>query len=358
MDTSFEKLAQLLHDRDTSGLLAALKDIESQNRENLLKRDKGNDESAFHESPSKRMKLEVLNSANADKVLGSEVPTDPSSKVCGAPYFYYKDYSHVKDPDPNTPVTAPGRIPNFPAKMFAILSRPELAHIVSWMPHGRSWKVHKPREFEVKVIPAYFEHSKFSSFIRQANGWGFRRMNRKGSPDRNSYYHEQFLRGKPYLLKEMKRPLQNMKPLADVNTEPYLERISQENPLPEMKQEPTEGERNYEDEAKGVRAHCAFVEQGNIYSGRLITDDQSVFSDGLPSFLEPIPISLPSSSFEASGNVHFHQPSNMHFLQSNNNVIGHVAPVDCLFSEEPCLQAFHDAIVEGLNPADDSFWSM
>jgi HSF-type DNA-binding len=73
------------------------------------------------------------------------------------PYFYYRDFSHVPDPDPLSPLTAPGRVPNFPAKMHSILSRADLADIVSWNEHGRAWRVLKPREFEVKVIPTYFE---------------------------------------------------------------------------------------------------------------------------------------------------------------------------------------------------------
>ena len=149
-----------------------------------------------------------------------------------APYFFYRNFSDLSDPDPSKPITSPGRIPNFPAKMMAILSRPDLADIICWMPHGRSWKVLKPREFEVKVIPTYFEHAKFSSFIRQANGWGFRRMISKG-PDRNSYYHELFLRGKPHLIKMMKRPTTTGRPQADPNTEPDFYRIAQEYPLPE-----------------------------------------------------------------------------------------------------------------------------
>lgn len=86
------------------------------------------------------------------------------------PFYNYIDYSQQPDPDSLTPLTAPGRVPSFPAKMHAILTRPDLKEIIQWQPHGRSWKVLKPREFEVRVIPIYFEHAKFSSFIRQANG--------------------------------------------------------------------------------------------------------------------------------------------------------------------------------------------
>jgi hypothetical protein len=72
-----------------------------------------------------------------------------------APFFYYRDFSREPDPDPLTPLTTPGRVPNFPAKMMAILSRADLADVVAWLPHGRSWRVLKPREFEARVIPTY-----------------------------------------------------------------------------------------------------------------------------------------------------------------------------------------------------------
>lgn len=146
-----------------------------------------------------------------------------------APYFYYHDHSTECDPDPLTPLTPLARVPNFPAKMHAILSRPDLADVVTWMPHGRSWRVLKPREFEIRVIPTYFEHSKFSSFIRQANGWGFRRITH--GKDRNSYYHELFLRGLPHLCKRMKRPGVSKKATVDAEHEPEFYKISEEHPV-------------------------------------------------------------------------------------------------------------------------------
>eukprot|EP00977_Amphora_coffeiformis_P019740 scaffold7415_cov170-Amphora_coffeaeformis.AAC.15 len=147
------------------------------------------------------------------------------------PYFHYRDFSTETDPDPLTPLTPPGRVPTFPAKLQAILSRPDLADVIAWMPHGRSWRVLKPREFEVKIIPRFFEHAKFSSFIRQANGWGFRRITQ--GRDRNSYYHPQFLRGLPHLCKKMKRPGVSEKTAADPDHEPDLYKISEEFPVPE-----------------------------------------------------------------------------------------------------------------------------
>ena len=160
-----------------------------------------------------------------DEVSGEEKELRPY------PYFYYRDFSTETDPDPLTPLTPPGRVPTFPAKLQAILSRADLADVIAWMPHGRSWRVLKPREFEVKVIPRFFEHAKFSSFIRQANGWGFRRITQ--GRDRNSYYHPMFLRGLPHLCKKMKRPGVSEKQAADPDHEPDLYKISEEFPVPE-----------------------------------------------------------------------------------------------------------------------------
>lgn len=88
----------------------------------------------------------------------------------------------------------------------------------------------KPREFECRVIPKYFEHAKFSSFIRQANGWGFRRITT--GHDRNSYYHPRFLRGLPHLCKLMKRPGVSEKVATDPENEPDLYKISEMFPVP------------------------------------------------------------------------------------------------------------------------------
>lgn len=92
----------------------------------------------------------------------------------------------------------------FPAKLHEILSCPEYSHIITWMPHGRAWRVLNPKEFAEIVMPKKFSHqSKYSSFKRQVNGWGFKRFTH--GPDRNSYFHNLFLRDKPQLIQRMMR---------------------------------------------------------------------------------------------------------------------------------------------------------
>jgi len=95
-----------------------------------------------------------------------------------------------------------GVIAPFPYKLFDLLEHidtvePELSHIISWLPHGRSFLVHKPNEFMKLVLPKFF-NQKYASFQRQLNLYGFSRITRDCA-DRNSYYHECFLRGKRFL---------------------------------------------------------------------------------------------------------------------------------------------------------------
>lgn len=70
------------------------------------------------------------------------------------------------------------------------------------MPHGRSFIVHDP-EALVDVLPNYFNQTKFLSFVRQLNLWGFKRLTREVRG--KAYYHELFLRGRPYIALRIKR---------------------------------------------------------------------------------------------------------------------------------------------------------
>jgi len=115
--------------------------------------------------------------------------------------------------------------------MYAMLANPMLRGIAEWLPHGRSWRIVDQKQFEKSILPIFFEHAKFSSFVRQANGWGFRRIN--SGPDKNSYYHEYFLRGLPHLCKKLYRPGRSKKALQGPMDVPNLNKISELHPLPE-----------------------------------------------------------------------------------------------------------------------------
>jgi hypothetical protein len=83
----------------------------------------------------------------------------------------YRDFSKMCNNDANDfhKNQPPGKEPPFPVKLHRILSNPEYSDIVSWLPHGRSWRVLKPKAFEEKVIPIFFRHAKYASFMRQVS---------------------------------------------------------------------------------------------------------------------------------------------------------------------------------------------
>ena len=122
----------------------------------------------------------------------------------------YTDHSIEKPKieDMDLVTTTVTRTPNaaFPLKLHEILSQIEndgLGDIVGWMPHGRSFKIHKQKEFADIVLPKYFVMTKKSSFLRQLNLYGFNRFS--AGPDQGSYYHEKFLRGLKFLCRRMTR---------------------------------------------------------------------------------------------------------------------------------------------------------
>jgi len=123
----------------------------------------------------------------------------------------YHDYSNEIDDhmdmidDPRRKNKGGVAIP-FPFKLHQLLEDTEKnghESIISWQPHGRSFVVHKPKEFVAEILPTYFKQSKIGSFQRQLNLYGFRRFT--GGKDKGGYYHEYFLRGMSFLVHRMRR---------------------------------------------------------------------------------------------------------------------------------------------------------
>uniref|UniRef100_A0A7S2NQY9 HSF-type DNA-binding domain-containing protein n=1 Tax=Leptocylindrus danicus TaxID=163516 RepID=A0A7S2NQY9_9STRA len=92
----------------------------------------------------------------------------------------------------------------FPFKLHMILKQTEHRKFISWAVHGRAWKVHDTEAFTKRVLPQYFpKQTKYASFIRQVNLWGFERIN--AGPDAGYYYHESFRKNKEMMCREMIR---------------------------------------------------------------------------------------------------------------------------------------------------------
>jgi len=93
--------------------------------------------------------------------------------------------------------------PAFLLKTFNMVSDPATNHVVSWNEKGDAFIVKNEHEFAVNVLPVYFRHKNFSSFVRQLNFYGFRKRSNKSSY--SQFSHPLFLRGEVEKLKLIHR---------------------------------------------------------------------------------------------------------------------------------------------------------
>lgn len=96
----------------------------------------------------------------------------------------------------------------FPFKLHSILENADKVgqdHIISWLPSGKAFKIHKPKEFADAIMPQYFNQTKYRSFQRQLYIYGFDRIKDKLSNDFGAYFHELFIRGASDLCLDMQR---------------------------------------------------------------------------------------------------------------------------------------------------------
>ena len=90
---------------------------------------------------------------------------------------------------------------NFPNQLHTILDT-EDPDIVCWINDGKGFKVNDQDKFRDFILPKYYRHSKLTSFQRQLNLYGFKKIN--GGPDMGGYFHPLFVRGARELLKDIK----------------------------------------------------------------------------------------------------------------------------------------------------------
>jgi hypothetical protein len=57
-----------------------------------------------------------------------------------------------------------------------ILSSEEDNDTISFLPHGRAFIIYKKKKFATEVLPKFFKATKFTSFTRKLNRWGFGKL--------------------------------------------------------------------------------------------------------------------------------------------------------------------------------------
>ncbi|KAJ7976758.1 Heat stress transcription factor B-3 [Quillaja saponaria] len=91
--------------------------------------------------------------------------------------------------------------PPFLLKTYMLVEDPATDDVISWNPQGTAFVVWQPPEFARDLLPTLFKHNNFSSFVRQLNTYGFRKI----ATSRWEFYNEKFKKGEKELLCEIRR---------------------------------------------------------------------------------------------------------------------------------------------------------
>ncbi|XP_053230831.1 heat shock factor protein 3-like [Podarcis raffonei] len=100
----------------------------------------------------------------------------------------------------------------FLMKLWAIMEDSQHGSMITWSPDGQKVSILDEQRFASQLLPKYFKHNNLSSFIRQLNLYGFKKVTSMRNETMLTfnnptmeYQHPQFKKGKPELLASIQR---------------------------------------------------------------------------------------------------------------------------------------------------------
>jgi len=93
--------------------------------------------------------------------------------------------------------------PNFLLKLYTILETPEYKNIINWSEDGKYFSIINLHDFTENILPKFYKHNNFSSFVRQLNMYDFHK--KRSNQNEHIFQHPKFIKGKQDLIKTIKR---------------------------------------------------------------------------------------------------------------------------------------------------------
>ncbi|KAI3635036.1 hypothetical protein MIR68_006602 [Amoeboaphelidium protococcarum] len=136
--------------------------------------------------------------------MGSSAHGKGASDDIRKKYADYKVHLSLKS-QPN--------VPAFLIKLYNMVNDKGCDDMIQWSPDGMSFIVLNQEDFSQYVLPKFFKHNNFSSFVRQLNMYGFHKVvdvlqgvkQDQSSTERQEFKQDFFQRDNPKLMEQMKR---------------------------------------------------------------------------------------------------------------------------------------------------------
>ena len=224
---------------------------------------------------------------------------------------------------------------NFLLKLYQILENDQYKNIIDWGENGHFFIVKNIHDFTENILPKYFKHSNYSSFIRQLNMYGFHK--KKSNQNEHIFLHQNFIKGQKDLIKTIKRKSKNEKDIQILNN--YLKNPKKTDLVP-FSNLPFKNINN----------------SINIRKSSLSIDDDLNLNNSLNSYFENnikqcLPLGLPSiNNCNRDDNIKNNNFMKNENINCNNNVNNNInIDIDMLYSNKKITKKNLEILLNYLN---------
>lgn len=86
--------------------------------------------------------------------------------------------------------------PSFLSKLYQILNEKEYSSYIHWSQDGTTVVISDPTGLTKKVLPKFYNHHNYASFVRQLNMYDFHKIRTDPKSNEQKYIHSEFYKGK------------------------------------------------------------------------------------------------------------------------------------------------------------------